>query len=251
MNSDNICNSYTQNLDDDIFNKWSNEEDSILLKKAEVFNYHKWDKIAYFLPYKNKVQCLHRINFLRPNLKKGKWTREEDEKLLKLISIHGKNWFNLSKIFKNRNAKQIRDRYVNILDPTINRTKFTQEEDNLILELFKKHGTCWSSISKKFNNRTCEMIKNRFYSHLKKKYLNYKQLNNCYMDNKIDLSIKENKADNEFDTIQSLNAHMCSLINEIKTKQSNDNILIKNLSIINKLFECTKYKLDYYKQKKY
>jgi hypothetical protein len=43
-------------------------------------------------------------------MKKGSWKKEEDNLILNLISKYGKKWAKISKIIKNRNGKQIRDR---------------------------------------------------------------------------------------------------------------------------------------------
>ena len=69
-----------------------------------------------------------------------------------------------------RNAKQIREHYINKLDPNINWKPFEQIEDMLILAMFKQWGKKWSKISKVLNGRPENMVKNRFYSHIKKHY---------------------------------------------------------------------------------
>jgi len=75
----------------------------------------------------------------------------------------------------SRNGKQIRDRFLNYLDPHINKVKFTDSEDKLIIEQYKMHGSKWSVIAKCFPGRTGDMIKNRFYSCLKRRVHIYEQ----------------------------------------------------------------------------
>lgn len=96
------------------------------------------------------------------------WTKEEDQAILELIQKHGQNWGVISKkIGGTRSGKQIRDRYLNKLDPTINASKWTTEEDEKLLKLFLMEGRKWCQISKSLPGRTETGVKNRFYSKFK------------------------------------------------------------------------------------
>lgn len=83
-----------------------------------------------------------------------------------------------------RNAKQIRDRYMNTLNPRLNKNDFTIKEEKNLLNCFEKFGRCWTKISKFFPGRTGEMIKNKFFSMNKKKKIN---LPSSINDNKEEL----------------------------------------------------------------
>lgn len=148
-------------------NKWTKEEDNILLYYAKVYDCKQWNKIAQFIFARTQNQCLARYARLRPEIKKGFWTNEEDQLLEKAVLLYGKNWQIISKIMKHRTGKQCRDRYLNHLDPKVLKEKFSIEEDKKILDLFATYGNSWSKISSHFNNkRTAEKIKNRYYSSL-------------------------------------------------------------------------------------
>ena len=67
-----------------------------------------------------------------------------------------------------RTGKQIRDHYLNSLDENLNKNQFSKEEDLKIISLFKIYGNSWVKIAKKFNGRTGDIVKNRYYSSLKK-----------------------------------------------------------------------------------
>jgi hypothetical protein len=149
-------------------NNWTNEEDKILLKYAEKFKFKNWKQIAEYLEGRSAIQCSARYKRIRPGIIKGAWTDEEDQLLLQLLKKFGKNWSLISKYMTSRSGKQIRDRYLNSLDPNIVKIKFTPEEDKKILELYTKYGSAWSKIAKEFTQRTGDMIKNRFYSSLRK-----------------------------------------------------------------------------------
>ena len=154
-------------------NAWTKEEDEVLLSQAEKHGYRHWKKIAAALQNRSSIQCSARYKRIRPGLVKGNWAKEEDDMVLELVGKFGKNWSLISKYLPSRTGKQIRDRFLNTLDSNINRDKFSSEEDQKIIELYLQHGTKWSNIAKFFEKRTGDMIKNRFYSTLRKKVHGY------------------------------------------------------------------------------
>jgi len=162
--------------------KWSIEEDKILLELAEKYNYRMWNKISKAFTNKTTAQCYERYRKIKPELKKGPWTVEEDEILKELISVYGKKWSKISRIMKSRTGKQIRDRYLNNLDNSYNKKKFTDEEEKMILHLLSKFGPIWSLIALHFPDRNSQLIKNRF---------NYKFYSNL-------ISINPNSSKEEF-----------------------------------------------------
>jgi len=147
---------------------WTKEEDEILLEISREFEFKSWKKISQRLNGRSAIQCSARYKRIKPGTVKGSWSQEEDEKLENFIKRFGKNWSLISKYMPTRSGKQIRDRYLNTLDPTILKEKFSYEEDKKIVELYKKYGSSWSLIAGSFSGRTGDIIKNRFYSSLKK-----------------------------------------------------------------------------------
>ena len=157
-----------KNIESSKPNFWTEEEDRILKEKAEEFNYKNWNSIANFIPGRTSIQCSARYRRIRPGLVKGAWDKEEDNKLLSLYEKYGKNWAAISKEMPHRTGKQIRDRFLNSLDSKFERGKFTEEEDQIIIKYYKIYGNSWAKIAKKLKTRTGDMVKNRFYSSLKK-----------------------------------------------------------------------------------
>lgn len=158
--------------------KWSKEEDKLLLKLAEKYNEKHWKEISKRFENKNALQCFSRYKRIKPGIVKGSWKKEEDLRIIELIRKYGKAWSKIAKIIVTRNGKQIRDRFINVLDPNIKKGKFTAEEDQKLIDLFHRIGPKWAVIAKYFPNRTADMIKNRFHSSIKKRIFedNYKQL---------------------------------------------------------------------------
>ncbi len=60
----------------------------------------------------------------------------------------GKNWKLLAQMLGSKTGKQIRERFINKLDPKIKKEDWTDEEDRKIIELFSQIGRKWSEISK-------------------------------------------------------------------------------------------------------
>lgn len=75
-----------------------------------------WKKIseAAFHGAKSDVQCLHRWQkVLDPLLKKGPWTKEEDQLVVDLVRVHGpKKWSLIASQLPGRIGKQARERSV-------------------------------------------------------------------------------------------------------------------------------------------
>mmetsp|Transcript_2922 Transcript_2922/g.4287 ORF Transcript_2922/g.4287 Transcript_2922/m.4287 type:complete len:419 (+) Transcript_2922:47-1303(+) len=153
--------------------KWTAEDDECLRRAVKKHAEKNWKAIAQdgFKGAKSDVQCLHRWRkVLDPSIKKGPWTPIEDELIFKGITLYGEGkWSKVAKDIPGRLGKQCRERWMNHLDPKIRKDPFTEEEDELIIELHAIYGTQWTKIRKDLPGRTDNAIKNRFYSHLKKK----------------------------------------------------------------------------------
>lgn len=148
---------------------WTKQEDEELIKQAKKNGYRNWNSISRHLPGRTSVQCTARFKRLKPGIIKGSWSQEEDELLKNLVSIYGRNWSTVARYMPSRNGKQIRDRFLNALDPLVLKEKFSDEEDENILKFYKIYGSAWSKIVKFFPGRTADIIKNRFYSTLRKR----------------------------------------------------------------------------------
>jgi len=97
---------------------------------------------------------------------KGGWSSEEDRKLLDAVEKHGTKWSVVASLVETRNSGQCAKRWNDTLNPEIDRSAWSTEEDQKLLDAVSNHGTSWTTIVKSyFPGRTALAAKNR-YSHL-------------------------------------------------------------------------------------
>jgi len=218
--------------------KWTKEEDIKLIKLAEKNKEKHWKEISKNFQNKNPLQCFSRYKRIKPGIIKGTWSKEEDEKILSLVKIYGKSWSKLAKIMKSRNGKQIRDRFINVLDPEVKKGKFSYKEDKKIKELYLKYGPRWATIARGLPNRTPDMIKNRFHSSIKK-YLHQKNfLSKCVGNSKINKNEQSSSKKTSSELLENSNTDILNkFINLNSFASSNGNYSnsnSKNLLLLDK-----------------
>ncbi|CAK8538123.1 unnamed protein product [Lathyrus sativus] len=104
-------------------------------------------------------------------MRKGAWTYEEDKLLKACIEKYGEGKWHLvpQRTGLNRCRKSCRLRWLNYLNPAVNRECFSVDEVDMILRLHKLLGNRWALIAGRLPGRTANDVKNYWHTHLHKK----------------------------------------------------------------------------------
>lgn len=198
-------------------NKFTPEEDELLLSLAVKYKGKKWKEVSSHFANKSYIQCFSRYKRIRPGIKRGAWSPDEDRKIYAAVLKYGRAWAKIAKIIKTRNGKQVRDRYINVLDPEINKGFFTLYEDEAIMRYYAIYGSQWAKIAKQCGTkRSPDMIKNRYYSHLRGKIAKFLKMKE---------KLEELSADN-FYTCDINESSCCGLDDSDSFSKTNPSILI-------------------------
>ncbi|KAL6115041.1 snapc4 [Pungitius sinensis] len=138
---------------------WTPDEDALLrelVDKMRIGNFIPYTQMSYFMEGRDPAQLIYRWNqVLDPSLKRGFWTKEEDQLLLNAVSRYGeRDWWKIRFEVPGRTDSGCRDRYYDCLKAETRRGPFDQQEKELLQLLVEKHGVGrWSKIAAEIPHR--------------------------------------------------------------------------------------------------
>lgn len=96
--------------------------------------------------------------------KRKYFTKEEDHLLTAAaMRYNQESWNNIAKCVPGKTPKQCRDRWVNYLQPSLQFSPWSENEDQLLVTLVNELGTHWTKMRSFFPNRSTNCLKNRWY----------------------------------------------------------------------------------------
>ncbi len=101
--------------------------------------------------------------------RKKTYTTEEERLLVQLVQKYGEgNWAAIAQHMPGKNRKQLRERYMYFLKKDAREESFTAEDDRYIMETIRVEGRVWSKMAIALPGKNSLMIKNHYYSKLRK-----------------------------------------------------------------------------------
>eukprot|EP00877_Chromochloris_zofingiensis_P001151 jgi/Chrzof1/11036/Cz05g21080.t1 len=101
------------------------------------------------------------------SVKTGAWEKDEDELLYLWQGKLGNKWSEVAKHIPGRTGQQCAQRWRHKVNPNIKRDKWTEDEDNTLIELVRSYGIGrWADIARQLSGRTDQQCMGRWRRHL-------------------------------------------------------------------------------------
>ena len=92
---------------------------------------------------------MRQFQVIKKNLTMGKFTNEEDRIILQAVKDGVPcRWSQIALLVPGRVGKQLRERFMNHIDPSLKTTQWIEIEDDILMEATKIFGTSWKNIAK-------------------------------------------------------------------------------------------------------
>lgn len=153
--------------DEIIFQKESKSEKIAILESTDQSSHDDASSMNEEVEEQEELESLESKN----------WNDKKDKILKNLAAKCKYDWKKIAKKFNANESTEmtpveLKQRYKELTKVSIPlRVKFTHQEDLMIARYFDIYGCDWTQIATHFTDRTAMMLKNRYYSHIRKKNL--------------------------------------------------------------------------------
>ncbi|KAK8870588.1 hypothetical protein M9Y10_008474 [Tritrichomonas musculus] len=121
-------------------------------------------------PQKISVQLCRTRKRMMKMPSSGKWTPEEDRLLITLVesSPEKKHWQGMAVQFHDKTPQQLMNRWNKVINPSLVKGNWTQEEDEILKEWVNNNGEhFWSKVAAKLPGRIGKQCRERWFNCLK------------------------------------------------------------------------------------
>ncbi|RHZ71113.1 hypothetical protein Glove_262g44 [Diversispora epigaea] len=131
---------------------WTEEEDRKLMLGIMTFGVGEWGKISDLIETKTNIEVRGRWASMA-QYKRGRFSKDEDETLLKLVKDHGMNWDKFAGIL-NRPPRHLRKHY-----SYMHNYQFTEKDKKMLHEALKEFGFNWDRLKERFPHKNIRFIR--------------------------------------------------------------------------------------------
>lgn len=148
--------------------RWTPEEINLLQKLVAKQDYD-WESISKIIRTRSPLQCRERWHWQQRLSTKGRFTPTEDENILKAVKTYGLNFGVICKVIgTDRTPRHVSQHYHHLLDPSIDRSTWSDEEMREVYEAFESNGSMKKTKEVLKSKRAIRDMWNKYNSYKRK-----------------------------------------------------------------------------------